>query len=241
VDNTLDYILSKQLNHAFASSEFLTIQASVFGASGLARLLLAASIVALWFFRPLSETYKFRYRALLILITLLPTYLAARIVQHIFTRPRPIGVMPLEIVGDPEVWRAWKDGIEQAGSFPSDHAALFFIFVTVLWSLNRKIGIISLALAAYFCMLRVVLGFHWSSDILGGAALGYLVATLILKFEQPLKGYLHHIVNWVESRRALCYSIAFIFLADLACGFDLFLEGIVFKLLKIFLHIGPLH
>jgi membrane-associated phospholipid phosphatase len=66
-----------------------------------------------------------------------------------------------------------------ASSFPSDHAALYFALAATIWSVNRKIGYYVFAFAALLDLIRMYLGFHYLSDLIGGAALGILCACVI--------------------------------------------------------------
>lgn len=66
-----------------------------------------------------------------------------------------------------------------ASSFPSDHAALYFALAATIWSINRKVGSYAFALAVLLDLIRIYLGFHYLSDVIGGAALGILCVCLI--------------------------------------------------------------
>jgi undecaprenyl-diphosphatase len=66
-----------------------------------------------------------------------------------------------------------------ASSFPSDHAALYFALAATIWSVNRKLGYYAVGLAALVDVIRLYLGFHYLSDVLGGAALGVLCVCVV--------------------------------------------------------------
>jgi membrane-associated phospholipid phosphatase len=61
-----------------------------------------------------------------------------------------------------------------ASSFPSDHAALYFALATTIFTVNRKIGYYAFGTAVLLDLIRIYLGFHYLSDVIGGAALGVL-------------------------------------------------------------------
>lgn len=61
-----------------------------------------------------------------------------------------------------------------ASSFPSDHAALYFALAATIFTVNRKIGYYSFGFALLLDVIRIYLGFHYLSDVIGGAALGVL-------------------------------------------------------------------
>jgi undecaprenyl-diphosphatase len=71
-------------------------------------------------------------------------------------------------------------------SFPSDHAiaSLSIVFAFALQGLRRW-TLIFLALAIGVCFSRVYVGMHYTSDILGGAAVAIVAALLVKQFYKP--------------------------------------------------------
>ena len=67
------------------------------------------------------------------------------------------------------------------GSFPSGHAATAFACATVIAWASPRLAVPAFVLAALVAWSRVYVGVHWPLDVLGGAALGVLVATALLK------------------------------------------------------------
>lgn len=79
-------------------------------------------------------------------------------------------------------------------SFPSDHACLFVAIAFGIWFANRRIGLIALAYTACFiCFPRIYLGIHWPTDILAGAALGIVIASVVL-----VEAYRNFLWRWTE-------------------------------------------
>jgi len=71
--------------------------------------------------------------------------------------------------------------IPGTGSFPSGHATVSFACATVIAWAAPRLALPAFVLAAAVAWSRVYNGVHWPLDVLGGAALGVLVATALLK------------------------------------------------------------
>ena len=67
------------------------------------------------------------------------------------------------------------------GSFPSGHSATAFACATVIAWGSPRLAVPAFVLAALVAWSRVYVGVHWPLDMLGGAALGVLVAIALLK------------------------------------------------------------
>jgi len=78
-------------------------------------------------------------------------------------------------------------------SFPSDHAAfLFAVAMSFYLASNKKAGIWLFVISAIISISRIIVGFHWPSDILAGWILGIIAAYLIFLIKDPLE---RHIIN----------------------------------------------
>ena len=65
---------------------------------------------------------------------------------------------------------------ESGYAFPSSHATFFMPLAVAVYFLDRKAGYILMICALVIGIARVVVGVHFPGDILGGFALGALVA-----------------------------------------------------------------
>ncbi|MFJ5732707.1 phosphatase PAP2 family protein [Streptomyces paradoxus] len=64
-------------------------------------------------------------------------------------------------------------------SFVSDHATIVMALAVGLFVANRKFGLIGLVLALFGGFIRVYMGVHYPTDVVGGFALGTAVALLL--------------------------------------------------------------
>jgi undecaprenyl-diphosphatase len=71
--------------------------------------------------------------------------------------------------------------LPHSGAFPSGHTSAAFAAATVIAWASRRLAAPAYALAALVAWSRVYVGVHWPLDVIGGAVLGMLVATALLK------------------------------------------------------------
>ena len=84
-------------------------------------------------------------------------------------RPRPMQSMP----DFPFPGLGHLPWIADGSSMPSDHAALAFALATVAWFGSRRLGAAAFLWAALVvCMPRLYFGYHYLSDLVGGAFIG---------------------------------------------------------------------
>ncbi|MFF6915655.1 phosphatase PAP2 family protein [Streptomyces sp. NPDC012466] len=64
-------------------------------------------------------------------------------------------------------------------SFVSDHATIVMALAVGLFVANRRFGLVGLVLALFGGFIRVYMGVHYPTDVVGGFALGTAVALLL--------------------------------------------------------------
>ena len=113
-------------------------------------------------------------------------------------------------IADPQ----WAEIFNRLGSFPSDTSTLFFSLAAIIFVENRLVGCFCfLWVLAIIGVPRVVFGWHYPSDIVGGLILGPACVYLFIKIpyvaplsERALKSF--------QSRMYIVHALLFVFLAD---------------------------
>ncbi len=104
-------------------------------------------------------------------------------------------------------------------SFPSDHAMLFFALCVPIWRYSRPLGLAAtLWTLLVICLPRVYLGYHYPSDVIGGAVAGVGLMLLL----EPLllrSGLPDRIAKLAQARPALFHALAFAISLELAVLF----------------------
>lgn len=111
---------------------------------------------------------KNRQQAFFVLVLAFVSGFVARVLiaepMRIFVaRARPYEVLP-----------AMRQLVDHAmgRSFPSGHVTLAFAIATAVFFVHRRAGTVFLCIAGIISLSRVIVGVHWPSDVLAGAALG---------------------------------------------------------------------
>ncbi|TAE27178.1 MAG: phosphatase PAP2 family protein [Candidatus Kapaibacterium sp.] len=212
--------------------------------------LAALTLIGLWFsgistysqqtyIGSLSEHGKqqryIRGRVLVLFAVMVAGFVAARVLQHFFEQPRPMTASPMLIPFDPAIWTRMKVHISEQGSFPSDHAVMWFTVAMGTFLLHRIAGIIGLVIAAILCFFRMGTGYHWASDILAGTALGVgftLLAFYVLNRNTFLQTLLYYVVDIFEQYPVPMYVLGFLIISDFAVKFS-GLFGLLKSMLKV--------
>ena len=175
--------------------------------------LMVALLYYCWFS---SDGAEPRARLLLGFGAALVSAVASRLLQvSLPLRLRPMhawdsGFQPLPGM-DPTLANHW-------GSFPSDHAALFFALAAVVWRQSRWLGLLAMLSALFGVLPRVYLGLHYLSDVVAGAALGIGLVFMLGRFGP--RTLAHRGVAWGERRPGLAYALAFLMSFEVATLFE---------------------
>jgi undecaprenyl-diphosphatase len=115
--------------------------------------------------------------------TLFLSTLASFILKVAIQRPRPFqqGLMEISSFLVKNSYAVWDF------SFPSNHTLVAFCAVPLLSKEFPRLKYVWIVLACLVGFSRLYFGFHFLSDIIAGAAIGYLIGAVIIKSEKESK------------------------------------------------------
>lgn len=123
----------------------------------------------------------YRKEALVLAAVFLVTMSVTLGLKFLIARPRPDDLGTVQQLPDP--------------AFPSGHTSNAFSFATTLSYYHRKVAPFLFAWAILIAFSRVFLGFHYFTDLLGGAAVGIVISLVITRIA---KRYDTQIADFVE-------------------------------------------
>jgi undecaprenyl-diphosphatase len=177
---------------------------------------IVACLVGLWF----SPENGAARRATIVkgIVAAFVGLVLSRLIQNLSSfRPRPMHtehlafVLPLGI--SPERMHEWS-------SFPSDTTALAFALAATVWCLSRPLGWACFVWSAVIVGLpRIYTGYHYPSDIVGGAILGIAVTWACTRLIPDRR--VDDAMLSVEKRQpVLFYGLSFIIMYQIATFFE---------------------
>ncbi len=136
----------------------------VFLASYLPYLLIVL-FLALVVFSQYSKLEKWELLLVVGISGVIARFGVTELIRFFYHRPRPFLTLPVHQLLPESSW-----------SFPSGHATFFFAMATAVYLYNKKWGIAFFIATILITMSRVIAGIHYPSDIVGGAAIGIIIA-----------------------------------------------------------------
>ena len=131
--------------------------------------------------------------------------------------PRPIHTPGLEVslYDGQDVMR-----LDGWSSMPSDHASLFMGIAVALFAIHRPFGVFLILWAAVVASIpRIIVGWHWPSDVLVGWLIGAGIAFFLISWTTKLVKRTE-IVPFFERREYIGYPLLFLATYELAQMFQ---------------------
>jgi len=119
---------------------------------------------------------------------------------------------------NPDISVQMADGVDETvlagwSSFPSDTTTLFFALAMAIWSTNRGLGLLAFGWSLFvICLPRIYFGFHYPSDIIGGALIGMGIMWVALRlplFERMRNPFNRTQLAWPKLLPAVIFLISF--------------------------------
>lgn len=162
--------------YGLAGWSVFTDSIGIFLAQYLAYILGLAAL----FFIFKQDNWKTRARVFLYaaLAALISRGILTELIRFLYDRPRPFAAFGFSsLIG------------ESGASFPSGHAAFFFVLGLVIFSVNRRWGYWFLLLSLINGLARIFVGVHYPTDILGGifvALIGWGLVNFLLNKKEAV-------------------------------------------------------
>jgi membrane-associated phospholipid phosphatase len=208
-DRPLTLLLNSYANRSPLFDRLVSDCATYFTYSGV---ILMALIYACWF-----DTKDLEKRSRIVIGTLVSfaAGMVSRLLQHVLsTHPRPffdpeLNFHPPSGLGE-QPFNTWN-------SFPSDHVTVFAGLVVVICLAKPRLAVFAVGFTILTESLRVYMGAHYPSDLIGGAA---LAATMVLIAQAPRAVSLgRRVVGWERTSPSLFYMAAFFITYQIATLF----------------------
>lgn len=171
---TLSKIISLDLSLSDWFFNFLYINSGffqgvfVFFARYIIYILVILFLTFLFLEKDLKKKFYFFWSA--VFCEILSRGIITETMRFFFKRERPY-----------EVLKFIAPITSSSSSFPSGHTVFMFTLTFLIFSMNKKWGLIFLVLSAISAVSRVIVGVHWFSDIVGGALISLIVYLVFRK------------------------------------------------------------
>jgi undecaprenyl-diphosphatase len=182
-NNSFNIAIIEWLNqYSQISPKFNLTIAYIENAYAFKGLAIISMIWILWFrdSNLLSETKVNIVGALISCVLALIITSAVNYITPFQLTPMANELLGFQIPSGVVIDRSANTGHGWINSFPSHHATMFFALATGIFLASRRLGYFAfIYVILLIAFPRVYLGFHYPTDILGGAIVGVLIANLV--------------------------------------------------------------
>ena len=175
-----------------------------------------------WFLVPKDKFTKNQQTIRLQIISALSGCCVSMFTVRVLTRILPFRARPI-LNPDNHLLAAFglnTNLVDNTNSFPSDHASLFFGLAMGLFFLSWRLGLLSfLYVTVVVVFPRIYLGWHYPSDIAGGAVMGIFFVSLanMAFFKRTVS---ERILSFADVHPQLFYPFFFLLTYQIATLFE---------------------
>lgn len=150
-------------------------------------------LVSVWFEGAGEEQQQANRRLVLrVVLALLVVNALAKLANLLYFRPRPFSVAEVHLL----FYRP------SDSSFPSNPAAVAFVFAAVIGRDHPPLGLLMASLASLFSIARVYAGVHYPLDVLAGILFALAAHQLTLRLEERLEPIYRGLLRLTERLHA---------------------------------------
>lgn len=210
----MDNYLAQTLNDIVGQSISFDLLLDFIQESYLVKGLFAVSILVMIYTSSKGDDLERQSNVYTTLILVFVSLFLARIMQMTLPfSPRPLHT---EGFGLTLANGLNENVLKNDSSFPSDHAIMFMTIASSVLLYCKRAGIVLLAHALLIISLpRLILGFHWPSDIAAGIVIGVVVAVLL---HRRISNWLvrSRLSNFQANHPSIFYGLFFAILVETA-------------------------
>jgi undecaprenyl-diphosphatase len=116
-------------------------------------------------------------------------------------------------------WAA-ESSFGSESSFPSDHAVFMTAMAAAICFADRRLGALAVVWTSFIILLpRVLLSFHYPTDMIAGALLGALIAAAVMKAPMP-RAATERVAAVEANAPHIVYPLAFLLAFSIATNFE---------------------